>query len=212
MKRHGAALKQQLAILSGKGHDARVAHIRTEVNRLLYNAALIENGRPALLKAITDGDVKRRELSTANTTILIPAATNSADSQFYGLNGDYIKWSFQNDARQNQQMKQLESDIGLGHTLLGVASQMQDPTYVARTQEGFDSAAERMRRSIAYLSVNRPSTLDPLVIPLAKNLIAAGRGDDNFFDRLEERLELAAAERGPDCGKRKNAGAIAVSN
>ena len=195
VKRHGAALTQQLAILSGKGHDARVARIARQVNLLVTNAASIERGRPALLKAITDGDVKRRALSTANTTTLIPAATNSTDSQFYGLNGDVIKWSFQNDARQYQQMKQLESDIGLGHTLLGIANLMQDPTYVARTQEGFDSTAERMQRSIAYLSVNRPSALDPKVIPLAKNLIDAGRGDDNFFDRLEQRLELAADER-----------------
>ncbi len=189
------ALDQHVSALSGKGYDDRAERIRNLVNRLVSNAEKIRDGRPQLLRAITEGEMKGQQLRVANTTSLIPAATITQDSQYYELMGEEIKWSFQNDVRRYQQMLQLAGDVGLGHTLLSAASLIQDPTFVARTQEGFDSAAERMERSIAYLSATQGGELEPQLIPQAKQLVAAGTGEDNFFDRLEQRLELAVAEK-----------------
>ena len=189
------ALDQHVSALSGKGYDDRAERISSLVNRLVSNAEMIGDGRPQLLRAINQGETRAQQLRVANTTSLIPAANITQDSQFYELMGDEIKWSFQSDVRQYQLTLQLAGDVGLGHTLLSAASLINDPRFVARTQEAFDSTAERIERSIALLSEARGIELEPQLIPRAEQLIAAGTGEDNFFDRLKERLELAAAEK-----------------
>ena len=190
-----SALQGHVSAISGKGYDDRAESIQGLVNQLVSNAESIRDGRPQLLRAITEGEMRGQQLRVANTTSLIPAANITQDDQYYDLMGEEIKWSFQNDVRRYQQMLQLAGDVGLGHTLLSAASLIQNPTFVARTQEAFDSTAERIERSIEYLSTTQGGELEPQLIPRARQLVAAGAGENNFFDRLERRLELAVAER-----------------
>ena len=219
---HKDALAQQLEILAGKGYDGRVVSIEDLVNQLVSNAEMIEQGRPRLLRAIANSETNRRQLSVANTASLFPAAAASVDGQFYRMMTQGPRWRaeqesapeqgtaeaqhsepensgfrrpFHNEALGYSHIAALQADLLLGHTLLSIASLMQDPVLVARIQETYDSTAERMGRSITYLSANRGPDLAPQVIPGARRLLAAGSGANNYFDLLENRLDLTVAEK-----------------
>ena len=74
---------------------------------------------------------------------------------------------------------------------------MQNPTFVARIHESYDSVAGRMDRDVEYLRQNPVPGLGPAMLALAENVRdARGAGEeDNYFDRLEQRLELTVGER-----------------
>ncbi|MCE2502003.1 MAG: ABC transporter substrate-binding protein [Dehalococcoidia bacterium] len=200
---HRAALQQQLGILAGSGQSDRVARIRTLVTRLLSNVGHIQAGRRPLGEALRSENASRAQLTLDNTTRLFPATDAVLDNQFYGLvtNADGGSAGSgnlsQNDVLRYTHTDSLSSNAALGHTLLLVASLMQDPTYVARIHERYDSVAGRIGRDVEYLRQNPVPGLGPGVLALAENVRDAGGGDgeDDYFDRLEQRLELTVAER-----------------
>lgn len=85
--------------------------------------------------------------------------------------------------------------IGVAHSALSAAVRVQDPTLVTTLQEAFDSAAQRARAALEYLSVNGGPELDPQLIPLANRLIDAGTGPGNDFDEVKTRLSMAQIEQ-----------------
>ncbi len=91
-------------------------------------------------------------------------------------------------------MDSLGANVTLGHTLLLVASLMQDPTFVARIQESYDGVNSRIGRDIEYLAEHGGPNLERRVVPLARQFVAAGSGTNNYFDRLASRLELVVQE------------------
>ena len=194
------ALEQQLGTLSGKGHEARVGEIRALVNRLQANTNLILRDRPELLRAVAAETTSRETLTQTNRNILTPAAGASVDGQFYHLMtnvGDGTAGSgnlSEADILRYDHMSSLSSNVALGHTFLLVASLMQDPTFVTRLQESYDSVNSRIGRDIEYLSVHGGPNLGGQVVPLARQVVAAGSGDNNYFDRLVDRLELVVQE------------------
>ena len=194
------ALQQQLATLSGKGHEARVGEIRSLVNQLQANMNLILRDRPELLRAVAAEITSRETLTRTNRNALVPASAASLDSQFYHLMtnvGDGTAGSgnlSDADILRYDHMSSLGSNVILGHTFLLVASLMQDPTFVTRLQESYDSVNGRIVRDIEYLSVHGGDNLGSQVVPLARRVVAAGSGDNNYFDRLVNRLELVVDE------------------
>ena len=72
---------------------------------------------------------------------------------------------------------------------------MQDPSYVARVQESFDSVADRIDLSVEHLRGASLPGVNNAILNLAENVRDAGTEEDDYFERLEERLELAKAER-----------------
>ena len=66
-------------------------------------------------------------------------------------------------------MESLAGNVTLGHTLLLVASLMQDPTFVARIQETYDGVNSRVGRDIEYLAEHGGPNLGRQVVPLAAN-------------------------------------------
>jgi len=197
---HKAALNKQLEILTAATYNDRVLSIEALVDRLLSNAERINNGRPQLLRALAQGDQTIQQLTVTNNTALFPAAVTSADSQFYRLVSDAQDSEAEAAESSNiskdqvlryEHINSLSSSLALAHTLLLVASRLEDPTFVARSRESYDSVAGRIERDIAYLSVNGAPALNATIIPLARQMLADGNQD---FDRLEQRLALVVAE------------------
>ena len=192
---HGEALSEASAAFAAAGGD-RADRIITLVDRMVDNAQRIGQGRPELLNAITESDTNIRRLGVVTTARMFPAAISAVDDQFFDLasalrsdappsEADLLRYRLTAD---------LAADLGFGHTLLSVVSQLANPIYVARSQEAFDSAAERIRRSIDYLAAHGGADLAPDLIPLARQQLAAGTGQDNLFDLLRLRLGLVVAE------------------
>ena len=197
-----AALNQQLVILADYGHADRVGRIRTLANRLVFNVVQIQTGRAALGQALRSENASRVQLG-ANSARLSPAADASQDNQFYRLVtnvGDGSAGSenlSKGDILAHTHTYSLSSNVVLGHTLLLVASLMQEPTYVARIRETYDSVAGRLGRDVEYLRENPVPELGPGILDLAEDVRDARVGDDqdDYFVRLEKRLVLTVAER-----------------
>ena len=194
------ALDQQVEALSGKGHGERVQQIATRVNQLKANTNLILRDRPDLLRAVAAETRSRETLTQTNRDTLFPAAAASVDDQFYDLMTKVGTDSAgagnlsDEDILRYSHMDSLGANVTLGHTLLLVASLMQDPTFVARIQESYDGVNSRIGRDIEYLAAHGGPNLGSEVLPLARRFVAAGSGDQNYFDRLASRLELVAQE------------------
>ncbi len=195
------ALNQQLQALAGKGHEDRINQITTLANRLAANTDLILAGRPDLLRALGAEIASRETLAQTNSRALFPDADTSLDRQFYYVmtnvgDGAAAPGNLSDeDILRYSHMNSLSLNVTLGHTLLLVASFMQDPTVVSRVRETYDSVNDRIIRDIKYLSQHGGPNLGQRVVPLAQQVVVAGSGDNNYFDRLERRLELTAAER-----------------
>ena len=198
---HKNALDQQLAVLAGRGDQARSQRVQILVHRLVSNVEAIQSGRPRLLRELAGDAESRRQLRLANSTDLFPNAAASVDRQFYGLMtsfddagaGDSSSLS-KEELLAYSHTRELSSDAVLGHTFLLVASLMRNPTFVAQIQESYDSAAESLRRNTQYLAENGSPDLNPRVLPLAQQMLEVGGGENNYFDRLENRLRLTAVE------------------
>ena len=195
-----SALDQQVQALAGMGHAARVQQIGTRVNQLKANTNLILRDRPDLLRAVAAEVRSRETLTQINRNALLPGAVASVDNQFYDLMTNVSSGTAgagnlsDEDILRYSHMNSLSANVTLGHTYLLVASLMQDPTFVARIQESYDSVNSRIGRDIEYLSEHGGPNLGRQVVPLARQFVDTGSGDQNYFDRLASRLELVVQE------------------
>ena len=196
------ALNRQLAILDRSGQDARVRSIRNLVNRLVANIELIQRGRRPLFNALRLENSSREQLIGDNRDTLFLAVDTSLDEQFYNLMTGVDDGSAGSGGPTGEDLlrythtNSLASNVTLGHTLLLVASLMQEPAFVARVQETYDSVAGRTDRDIEYLRVSSGHGLGPDMLELAENVRDAQGQDDqtDYFDRLEHRLRLTSGE------------------
>ena len=188
---HKAALAQQLEVLEGQGYDDRVARIESLVNRLVSNTDQIVQERTPLLLALAQSARDQRKVLTEGRLLYDIAAT-SADSQYYDLMGEEIKWSFQEDVRRYAHLVGVENNGPALMTLLATSLRLQDPRLVALAHEGSLARLYRLRKSVEYLSENPGPALHPDVLPRSEELIDIG--DDAFFESLESRLRLVTAE------------------
>ena len=208
------ALNSQLQTLAESGHVYRAGRIRVLVNRLVANTEAIQAGRRGLLRAALAEKTSRDRLTDNNRGVLFPNANTSVDAALYDLltsaGGDVPADSVElseDELLRYSHLTSLSSNLALAHTFLLVASLMQDPTFVARIQEAYDSVANSMDRDIAYLSELHDSDLEEQVLVLARQAWEAGSGDENnYFVRLEHRLKLTSDE---NTLLRQNAGILA---
>lgn len=200
-----AGLTGQLTALEGRGYEGRVSAISERVGDLVSNVEKIENGRADLLRALAAGEESRQRLAAATTRLLVPAIWGSLDDQYYYMlsgrsesRGEDVtlRESFRpQEFLRYDHMATLQGTIVAAHSYLSIAARMNDPTLVTNVEEAFGTAALRMQRSLLFLSQNGGPDLNPRVLPLAKNLLDAGMGEDNYFDALRARLSLAVGER-----------------
>lgn len=200
-----AGLNEELRALEGLGFDGHVSGISERVGDLVSNVEKIEHGRPDLLRALAAGEESRQRLAAATTRLLVPAIWGSLDDQYYYMltgrseaRGEDVtlRESFRpQEFLRYSHMATLQRSIVAAHSYLSIAARMNDPTLVTNVEEAFGSAALRMQRSLLFLSQNGGPDLNPRVLPLTKNLLDAGIGEDNYFDALKVRLSLAVGER-----------------
>ncbi|MDE2934774.1 MAG: hypothetical protein OXS47_13030 [Chloroflexota bacterium] len=92
-------------------------------------------------------------------------------------------------------MATLMESVSRAYWTLDFANRLTIPALAARVEETFDTAAQRMERSIEYLAENGGPELNPEVIPLANRLSDAGVGANSALDAMKLRTSLVAKER-----------------
>ena len=204
---HEADLADRLTALAGQGYDDSVERIREQVDLLTANVAQIENERPALLEAILAGERSWQGLLFSTNRKLLPAIGSSLDNQFYYMmtgrsdfrDGEPKASGALSEAeylRYWHLATLLEWTFSAHRSLLAAnLSSQADPTLLASNEESFDTAAQRMERSIAYLSERGGPDLHPEVIPLSNRLLSAGAGENSTLDAMRLRASMVTRER-----------------
>ncbi len=199
-------LAEGLTNLEGRGYDARVERIRQQVDLLTANVARIEDERPALLEAILAGERSWQQLLFSTNQKLLPAISSSLDNQFYYVMKGRSEFRDTEPAANTLSEEEflrywhlatlMEWTFSAHRSLLAAnLSSQDDPTRLANNEESFDTAAQRMEHSIAYLVENGGPDLHPEVIPLANRLLSAGVGEDSALNAMRLRASMAARER-----------------
>ena len=202
---NAAQLTEQLSALEGRGYDGKVERIGQQVDLLTTNASRIDEGRPALLEAILVGERNWQELSLSTNYELFPAIGSSLDNQFYYImtgrsefrdgepsDSDHLS---KEEYLRYWHMATLMESLSRGYWTLDFANRLTIPALATRVEETFDTAAQRMERSIEYLEENGGPDLKPEVIPLANRLMDAGTGENSALDAMKARTSKVARER-----------------
>ena len=202
-----AQLTEHLSALDGKGHDGRVERVRQQADLLIANVSRIEDDRPALLEAILAGERSWQQLLFSTNRQLLPAISSSLDNQFYYVmtgRSDFrdVEPAASDTLSEAEYLRYwhlatlLEWTFSAHRSLLAAnLSSQDDPTRLASNEESFDTAAQRMKYSIAYLADKGGPDLDPKVIPLANRLLAAGAGENSTLEAMRLRASMVARER-----------------
>ncbi len=199
-----AELASQLTALEGQGYDRSLERIGQQVDLLTANVSRIEDGRPALLEAILAGERNWQELSLSTNYELLPAIGSSLDNQFYYMmtgRSDFREGDSSGRDRLSAEeflrywhLATLMESVSRGYQTLDFANRLTIPALTARVEETFDTAAQRMVRSIEYLEENGGPELNVDVIPLANRLLEAGTGNNSDLDAMKVRISMAARE------------------
>ena len=200
-----ARLTELLSDLQGRGYDDRVERMSQQVNLLAANGSRIADGRPALLEAILAGERNWQDLSVSTNYELLPAIGSSLDNQFYYLMTGRSEFRDGNSSGSDHltrdeyfrywHMATLMESVSRGYWTLDFANRLTIPALATRVEETFDTAAQRMDRSIAYLADNGGPELNPQVIPLASRLLNSGTGENSTLDAMKLRTSMVARER-----------------
>ncbi|MCY3950425.1 MAG: hypothetical protein OXF61_14650 [Acidimicrobiaceae bacterium] len=201
-----AGARQQLDVLDGAGHGDAVVSMRTAVDGLQSNVDQIHHGRAELVEALQSAAGQRAQLRAFFDYQLRPAVVSSLDNQlYYMLTG---RSEFIEDGVSGSEPLSREELLRYRHltlifnslfrTFSGliIAIIISEPTLIAEAEERFATAAHRLEASIAYLEQEGGSEVHPQLVPLARQFIAFGNGEANFFDSLRHRLPLIAQEAG----------------
>ena len=198
-------LADQLTDLEGRGYDGGVERIGRRVDLLTANVSRIEDGRPALVEALRVGERNWQELSLSTNYELLPAIGSSLDNQFYYMmtgRSDFRDGNVSGPDRLSEEeflrywhLATLMESVSRGYQTLDFANRLTIPALAAPVEETFDTAAQRMKRSIEYLGENGGPELNPEVIPLASRLVDAGTGENSGLDAMKVRTSMVAQER-----------------
>jgi len=201
-----SGVRQQLDVLDGAGHGDAVVSMRTAVDGLQSDVEGIHDGRPGLVEALQSAAGQRAQLRAFFDYQLRPAVVSSLDNQlYYMLTG---RSEFLEDGVSGSEPLSREELLRYRHltlifnslfrTFSGliIAIIISEPTLIAEAEERFATAAHRLEASIAYLEQEGGSEVHPQLVPLARQFIAFGNGEANFFDSLRHRLPLIAQEAG----------------
>ena len=198
---HKAALTRHTeSLAAGRAAGERTAYIQTLVNKLVSNAEAIQSGRIPLLQALRVERVSTGELNRIYWAELAPRSVGISDDRFYNLitsAGDGSAGSSdlsKSDVLGYTHANDFNSNLELGYIWLSAASLFAEPIHVAWIQESYDSSISAMDRDIEYLRSHPSDGFGQREINLAERVIDAGRGEDNYFDRLYNRIDLLAKE------------------
>ena len=197
-------IRQRLDVLDGAGHGDAVMRMRAELGSFVSSTEQIHDGRPQLAEALQTAGGQRAQLRAFFDYQLRPAVVASLDNQlYYMLTG---RSEFADGGASSSDPLSREELLRYRHltlifnslfrTFSGliIAIIISEPTLIAEAEERFATAAHRLEASIGYLEQEGGSEVHPQLVPLARQFIAFGSGDANFFDSLRHRLPLIAQE------------------
>ncbi|MCY3542869.1 MAG: ABC transporter substrate-binding protein [Chloroflexi bacterium] len=186
------ALDDHLEIIRNRGHDDRVDEIEDLIDLLSDNVDTIHGGRPDLLRELATSARIRNELVLRNSTLLWPLLAESMDDQQFDALLDHrdndTEVSLQ-DFLVHSHTSLLNGSLGQAHTMLLLLALLQDPTNLARVQEGYESAEGRATTSLEYLKEN--NAISTRVIRIIEQTLGDAR--DEIGD-TRGRLTLVSAE------------------
>jgi len=199
-----SGIHQNLDILDAAGHGDAVARMRTSVDQTQADVEQIHDGRPELVGALQAAEGQRAQLRAFFDYQLRPAVVSSLDNQlYYMLTG---RSEFAEDVPADSDPLSHAELMRYRHLTLVFSSLFRtfsgfiitfvisEPTLIAEAEERFATAAHRLETSAAYLEREGGSEVHPQLVPLVRQFIALGDGDENLFDSLRYRLPLIAQE------------------
>ena len=199
-----SGMRQGLDTLGEVGYGAAVAHMYSEVDRFESNVERIHNGRPELAAALQSAARERAQLRSFVDYQLEPAVVVSLDNQLYYMLTGWSEFrddgSFDSDPLSHVELMRYRhltsvyTSIFRTFSGLIIAIIMTEPTLIGEGEERFITASHRLEKSIDFLEKEGGTEVDPQVVPLARQFIAFGNGESNFFDSLRHRLPLIASE------------------
>ena len=198
------ALAEQLALLKGGDYGNRAERIQNHADSLVSGIELIEGGRPELIRLIDEGNENYRRLYYGFNKNLDAAIVTSVDDQIYYMMTGYragestqpdpASFSMEEFLRYRY-ISELGADARYGRGKLLAASSINSPRIAALVQEEYETASQRMKSELKYLSVNGGPALNPEIIPLVREMLAAGEGEGNLFETLQLKFRLISKER-----------------
>ena len=181
-----AKLEEDLSMLSGRGHDERVALIRQHVGALTANIELIEAGRPDYLRLQQEGQATFRYLYYEVSKPLDAALVTSIDDQLYRMVMGSVNPTADDTLVYHHLFNLMESSRMLV-SKMRAASNTSNPRVTPLLHEDHDSAHQRVSSSLEYLSRHGTGTLAPEVMDLSAEILELGRGEDNIWDKMYDR-------------------------
>ena len=203
---------------AGAGYDARLTAIRAHSDALLDDARRIDAGRPELLRLLHEGRENYRRFSYDYRESLNSALVTSLDDQIYDMMTWEVGPGASPDPAENpvsrhavfryQHTFELLASARVAIAKLVEASALSHPFQVVIVREEYEAAAQRMRSSLddhyqtlgdapdAQSEIHRLSNATDAqseIHRLSNAILDAG--ENNLFQTLDRRLQLAAAEQ-----------------
>ena len=209
----GSALAQHLDALdiaaAGAGYGARLAAIRAHSDALLDGARRIDAGRPELLRLLHEGRENYRKFSYDYRESLNSALVTSLDDQIYDMMTWEVGPGASADPADNpvsrhavfryQHTFELLASARVAISKLVEASALSHPFQVVIVREEYEAAAQRMRSSLDdhyQVPGDAPGAESNAEIHrLSDAILDAGAGENNLFQTIDRRLQLASDEQ-----------------
>lgn len=199
-----AEARRQLDVLAGAGHEDAAARMRDVLDALTRTARQIEDGRPEFAQVLRDSQGNREQLIAATSWRLLPAAMASKDDLFFGLLSDRDDAGGQaspttgaisvEDLLLYARLALLTQQIDQGYIALEVATRQTDSEFIGTVEENANLVMYQLRENIETLSGTDHEALDPMLVPLAGDLVDAAYGETNLIDLMKTRLRLDERE------------------
>ncbi|MXW89162.1 MAG: hypothetical protein F4Z54_06455 [Acidimicrobiaceae bacterium] len=200
-----SGIRQHLDVLDSAGHHDAVVRMRTAVDGLQSDVEGIHDGRPGLVEALQSAGSQRAQLRAFFDYQLRPAVVASLDNQLYYMLTGRSEFPLEGSTDASNPLSREEllryrhltlvfNSLFRTFSGLIIAIIISEPTLIAEAEERFATAAHRLESSVAILEQEGGAQVHPQLVPLARQFIAFGNGDANFFDSLRHRLPLIAQE------------------
>ena len=190
------ALAAQVEVLTSGGFE-RSDRIAELVEELVSNARQVEDSRAELLVEVARGWANVETYTRLRNVTASPASAVSGDNLFASLaaadagSASDVAAHMRSWRSVNELWRHLYGSVGL-MSALGSAT---DLTFIGRWEELLIASMESIRRGVEQLSAEGSSGLDPRLLPVAREVLAANTGPGALLDTTKARIRLQSAEQ-----------------
>ena len=199
-----AAIRRQLDLLAGAGREEAASRMGGLLDELMLSAQQIEDARPQLAQILRDSASSRQKLIADTSWRLLPAAVASEDDLFYSIvtgGGDTERNVSQapdtvsvEDLLLYARLALLIQQVDQGYIALEVATRLPDIEFIGTVEENVNLVMHQLRDNLDHFSNIDHEDLDPMLVPLARDLVDAAYGETNLIDLMKTRLQLGDQE------------------